>query len=49
MCIPPLELKTCTHVRLVLGDMTRDVTRYLFPAKRDMTRHITGDVTRYSF
>ena len=31
----------------VLGDMTRDVTRYLFLAKRDMTRHITGDVTRY--
>ena len=31
----------------VLGDMTRDVTRYLFLAKRDMTRHITGDVTCY--
>ena len=32
-----------------VGDMTRDVTRYLFLAQRDMTRHITGDVTRYSF
>ena len=40
--------KACTHVHRLLGDMTRDVTRYLFLAKREMTRHITGDETRYS-
>ena len=33
----------------VMSDMMRDVTRYLFLAKRDMTRHITGDVTCYTF
>ena len=27
--------------------MTHDMTRYLFLAKRDMTRHIIGDVTRH--
>ena len=43
--------RTCSVliVHRVLGDMTRDVTRYLFLAKRDMMHHITGDVTRYSF
>ena len=28
----------------VMGDMTRDVTRYLSLAKRDITRYIAGDV-----
>ena len=36
-------------VHRVLGDMTCDVTRYPFVAKRDITCHIIGDVTRDSF
>ena len=42
------RIRNIEHVLVnrVLDDMTRDVTRYLFLAKRDMTRHITGDVTR---